>query len=84
MTAPECSNCGGLLCTSGVRASLGVQWFCAWCGMAGTYATAKSASGRTVRARVVTVGGDPARRKPWTDADGVSYAQRVAEEGRAS
>lgn len=84
MTAPDCSNCGGLLCTSGVRASLDLQWFCAWCGMAGSYATAKSASGRTVRARVVTIEGDPARRKAWVCADGVPYAQRVASEGRAS
>lgn len=84
MTAPDCSNCGGLLCTSGVRPSLGVQWFCAWCGMAGTYDTVVSTAGRTVRARVVTVDGDPSKRKAWVAAEGLSYAERVAEEGRGA
>lgn len=82
--APDCSNCGGLLCTSDVRPSLGVAWFCAWCGMAGEYAVAKSTSGRTVRARIMTIAGDPGQHKPWVDAQSVPYAQRVAVDRRDS
>jgi hypothetical protein len=78
----DCSNCGGLLCTSGVRASLGIEWFCAWCGQAGTYCAAVSTLGRKVRARVVTVAGDASLHKPWAPAESVPYAERVAVEGR--
>lgn len=77
MNAETCTNCDGLINTR-LRAGLGVDWQCAWCGQAGTHFDARGK--RT--ARLVTVKGDPGRHVPWVPAESMPYAQRVAT-GRA-
>lgn len=83
MTAETCTNCDGLLVTSGLRAELGIDWQCAWCGQAGTN-FAEVVNGRTVRGRLVTVkGAAPPPDRRWVLAESMPYAQRVAT-GRAA
>lgn len=83
MTAETCTNCDGLI-NERLRAGLGIDWQCAWCGQAGTYHHAVSTLGRKVTVRVVTVkGAEPPAERKWVAAESMPYAERVAT-GRAN
>jgi hypothetical protein len=71
-----CPHCGGMVNDEGVRPGVGVDWFCAHCGAAGTL-TECDAGGRNVVVREVTVPGDPAMRRDWVAAESMPYAERV-------
>lgn len=80
MVNSACTHCGALLLERGLRTDRGVDWLCANCGRAGTYAKALVGR-RNVLVRQQTVAGDEAMRRPWVLAESMPYAERVRSVG---